>query len=402
MSAASPTPDARLLSAAIARVDAHLLRMPIAEPVRTSFGTMHARPAVFVRVEDADGAHGWGEVWCNFPACGAEHRARLVETVVAPLLVDARFATPADAWVHLDAATAVLALQSGEPGPIAQAIAGVDLALWDLAARRRGVPLWRLLGGTGDAVPVYASGINPDAPDEVIARARADGHRAFKLKIGFGAARDHAALRRARDAAAADPLMADANQAWSLADALAAVATLAPYALAWLEEPLRADRPAHEWRTLAAAAPAPLAAGENVAGTAAFDALLAERVVGVVQPDVAKWGGLSAVLPIARRALAAQRRFCPHYLGAGIGLLHSAHLLAAVGGDGRLEVDANDNPLRTLTCGPLAAIRDGFARLGAAPGIGVEPDLQALRDACQRAGARGGRGDGTASSASAG
>jgi D-galactarolactone cycloisomerase len=103
--------------------------------------------------------------------------------------------------------------------------------------------------------------------------------------------------------------------------------------------------------------------------------------VRVVQPDVAKWGGLSGVLPVIRKVRAAGLRYCPHFLGAGIGLLHSAHLLAAVGGDGVLEVDANDNPLRTLLSGPLNEVREGEARLGEAPGIGVEPDIPALREA---------------------
>jgi D-galactarolactone cycloisomerase len=99
----------------------------------------------------------------------------------------------------------------------------------------------------------------------------------------------------------------------------------------------------------------------------------------VVQPDMAKWGGVSGVLPVARKVREAGLRYCPHFLGAGIGLLHSAHLLAAVGGDGMLEVDANDNPLRTRLCGPVGAVIDGRVRLGEAPGIGVEPDLAALR-----------------------
>ena len=78
----------------LARIDVHVLRCPIATPVRTSFGVMHDRPAVLVRIEDTDGAHGWGEVWCNFPSCGAEHRARLVETVIAPLALDVHFESP--------------------------------------------------------------------------------------------------------------------------------------------------------------------------------------------------------------------------------------------------------------------------------------------------------------------
>ena len=133
---------------------------------------------------------------------------------------------------------------------------------------------------------------------------------------------------------------------------------------------------------LHARASVPLAGGENVAGDAGFDALLAARAVEVVQPDVAKWGGISGCLPVIRRVRAAGLRHCPHFLGAGIGLLHSAHLLAATGGDGLLEVDSNDNPLRTLLCGELNHVDDGTACLGEVPGIGIEPDLAALRDAC--------------------
>jgi D-galactarolactone cycloisomerase len=360
-------------------VAVHVLRYRIANPVRTSFGTMNERPALLVRVEDADGSHGWGEVWCNFPACGAEHRARLVETVLAPLLEGVRFNSPHDAFEHLTQATAVLAIQSGEPGPIAQAIAGIDLALWDLVARRAGQPMWRLLGGSTDEVGVYASGINPDRPDDMVARKRAEGYRGFKLKIGFGEQRDLENLQRVRDAAGSgNAVMADANQAWDLPTAIKRVKQLERFNLAWIEEPLRADRPWSEWQALRQHAPAPLSAGENVAGAEAFEALIATGAVQVVQPDVAKWGGISGTLPVIRSIHANGLRHCPHYLGAGIGLLHSAHLLAATGGDGWLEVDANCNPLRTLLCGTLNDVVDGRARLGHGSGIGIEPDMRAL------------------------
>ena len=77
----------------VVRLEALVFRGPVAVPVRTSFGTMHDRPAVLVRAEDAEGAVGWGEAWCNFPACGAEHRARLIESVLAPLVVGRAFAS---------------------------------------------------------------------------------------------------------------------------------------------------------------------------------------------------------------------------------------------------------------------------------------------------------------------
>ena len=377
----SPAPPA------LARIEAHVLRWPVKVPVRTSFGTMHDRPAVLVRVEDVEGAHGCGEAWCNFPSCGAEHRAALIESVLAPLLVGRAFATPEAAFAEMSARTAVLAIQSGEPGPVAQAIAGIDTALHDLAARRRGLPLWRHLSRTAGeggraGVPVYASGINPDRPGETVAALRAAGYTAFKLKVGFGAERDVANLAEVRSAAGAKAaVMVDANQAWDLAGATAMAEALAASAPAWLEEPLRADRPWPEWQRLAAASPIPLAAGENAIGEAAFVELLASRAIAVVQPDLAKWGGISGVAPIVERIAAANLRWCPHYLGGGIGLLASAHLLAARGrADGWLEVDSNENPLRTLLCPPLASLDNGRMTLPAAPGLGVEPDLATLRD----------------------
>ncbi|MEZ5726632.1 MAG: mandelate racemase/muconate lactonizing enzyme family protein [Burkholderiaceae bacterium] len=364
-------------------VQVHVFRYPVSTPVRTSFGSLHHRPAVFVRVEDASGAHGWGEVWCNFPPGGDRHRAQLVEAVLAPLLVGTRFESPRAAFDRLCAATAVLAIQSGEPGPFAHAIAGVDLALWDLLARRHGEPLWRFLGGTTDEIGVYASGINPDGVRETVAGARAAGYRAFKLKIGFDPDRDIENLREAT-AAAGDgaTVMVDANQAWDLSQAQAMVDRLAAFDIGWIEEPLRADRPWSEWQSLEPHARAPLAAGENVAGEAGFEALLRAGAVGIVQPDFAKWGGISAGMPLVRRILDADRRFYPHYLGGGIGLLHSGHLLAASGAAGLLEVDFNDNALRTLACGRIASVENGRVRLGDAPGIGIEPDLQRLRAAC--------------------
>ncbi len=364
----------------LARVAAHVYRYPLTTPVRTSFGTMRDRPMVVIEAADKDGVRGYGEVWCNFPAVGAEHRARLVASVMEPLLTARDFTGPEEAYTVLSNATAVLALQSAEPGPFAQAIAGIDTALWDLAARKAGEPLWRFIGGTGSPrVRVYASGLNPDAPEVLAARRHDEGYRAFKLKIGFGRERDLRNLAALREALGPDcQLMVDANQAWDLGTALSYARDLEPLDLAWLEEPLRCDRPLSEWRELAAATRTPLAAGENVMGFENFHAVLTAGVLRVVQPDMAKWGGFSGTQPVAKAILAAGARYCPHYLGGGIGLLASAHLLAAVGGDGLLEIDGNDNPLRTDLCGPLARIEDGQAFLTEAPGLGPIPNLAAI------------------------
>ena len=363
----------------IERVESFVYRAPIAVPVRTSFGTMPDRAAVFVRIQDSDGAVGWGEIWCNFPTVAAEHRARLFDTLIAPRLVGREISEPPSFWHEMDRHLHVWGLQSGEPGAFAAALAGTDIALHDLAARRAGLPLWRWLGGTdGSPVPVYASGLNPGrAALDTVEASRVKGFRAFKIKIGFGEAEDAATLAPvARTLGEGERLMVDVNQGWDLPTACRMAARLADFPLHWMEEPLQADRPAWEWAQVMAASRAPLAAGENLRGALAFQQALADGYLGVVQPDICKWGGLTATLPVAQAVVGAGRIYCPHFLGGGIGLLASLHLLAAVRGPGLLEVDANPNPLREELIGDALTIRGGAATLPAGPGCGVEPDLE--------------------------
>ena len=364
----------------IKTVQAFGYRYPLTAPVITSFGRMNDRPAVFVRVEDSDGHVGWGEVWCNFPAPGAEHRVRLVNEVLAPGLAGCAAAEPSAIFERLTQGTSVLALQSGEAGPFAQSIAGIDLAVWDLHARRQNLPLWKLLGGSRNRIKVYASGINPVGSERTAEAALGRGYRALKLKIGFDPAGDRANLTALRRLVGEGMLAADVNQGWSIAQALELAPELESFGLAWLEEPLRADRPRREWKQLHDKIRFPLAAGENIASEAGFAEVLAEPVLGVVQPDIAKWGGLSACAGIARDILGSGKMFCPHYLGAGLGLLASAHLLAGVGGDGSLEVDCNDNPLRDRFCGSVLDVRDGVVELGDEAGLGITPDLASIEN----------------------
>ena len=136
----------------IRNVRAACYRFPLSTPVVTSFGRMQNRPAVFVRIEDDDGLAGWGEVWSNFPSVGGEHRTRIVNEILAPLIEGHSLTHPQDIFEKLSRQMDVLALQSGEPGPFAHSIAGVDLAMWDLYAKRQRLPLWRLLGGAGPRV----------------------------------------------------------------------------------------------------------------------------------------------------------------------------------------------------------------------------------------------------------
>ena len=211
------------------------------------------------------------------------------------------------------------------------------------------------------------------APD-LIAKAAAVGFANFKVKVGVRAEGEPDLLRAAEAAMpAGGRLMTDANQGWRLDQALAFAATADLPDLGWLEEPLAADAPADEWSALAKAAPWPLAAGENVRGDAGFDAQISGGAIRVLQPDAGKWGGVTGCYRVAGRARDAGLTYCPHFLGGAIGLQASAELLAAVGGDGLLEVDSNPNPLRTDLTDAVFDPTDGLIRLSDAPGLGIEP-----------------------------
>ena len=371
------------MTAVIVGAECFVCRAPIEKPVINAFGSMAERVAVFVRLTDADGMSGWGEIWSNFPTIGAEHRAKLFHSFIAPRLIGRSISDPATFWAETDRALHLWGLQAGEPGAFAAVLSGADLALHDLAARRAGVPLWRWLGGEdAGPVPVYASGLNPDTQALAqVEAARSEQHRSFKIKIGFGEARDLATLRPVfAGLKTGERIMVDINQGWELRTATRMVRVLDEFPLTWIEEPLAADRPSWEWSQVAGASSAPIAAGENIRGALEFHRALREHHLGFVQPDCCKWGGLSATLPVARAIVASGRAYCPHFLAGGIGQLASLHLLAAVRGDGLLEIDANPNPLRSRLIDPVLRIKDGKVTPPTTPGLGIEPDIEALSD----------------------
>ena len=362
----------------LASVEAFAFRVPVQNPIKVAFGTFRDRPFVLVRVVDEDGAVGWGEAWANWPAVGAEHRSRLVVDL-GERLIGKAYDSPQHLFQQLSQSLEVLVLQTGEVGPIAQAVAGIDIAVWDLVARKAGQPLYRMLGAQHvDSVPVYATGINPDAPEHFAADRQSEGHRAFKLKTGFGHELDVRNLRAMR--AALGPLATitcDSNQTHDLQQAIAFTRAVADLNLSWFEEPIRVDAPASDWEALARASSTPLAGGENFQG-AQFDAAIAAPVLQVIQPDVTKWGGISGNWEVARKTVAAGKRYCPHYFGGGVSLLASLHLLAAAGGEGLLEFDCHPNVGREAVVGSLLPVRDGRVPVPQAPGLGAVPDLDAL------------------------
>lgn len=360
----------------IARIDIYVLQDDKPAAVRASFGTFTQRTVLLVKVQDQFGHAGWGEIWSGFPAFGAYHRAAMVEKLVGPWALGRTLENiPAlqDEW---EAALLPMLRLAGEPGPIAQVLAGLDCALWDLSARVQGVPLYRLLGGEARPLRAYASGVSPSLSREQLDGLRAAGFRAFKFKAGF---KEDSALDDLEHTVAmltADEIaMIDANCGWTPDDAHRALARIQSLPLQWNEEPIGCERSAAEWRALRAASAHPFAGGENLLSLEAFRA--AFEWLDVIQPDLGKWGGVSRVMPLAKEVMARGLRYCPHAFGSTVGLALAAHVLCAAGGDGILEMDANPNPLRTLS-GTFASPVEGYLTPPGSAGIGVDPDEQGM------------------------
>ena len=360
-------------------VKAFVFRYPLLKPVITSFGIMNDRPMVLVCISDKDGQKGWGEVWCNFPLIGAEHRARLIDNVFSPLLENKLIENPEKTFDDLTESTNVLSIQSGENGPISQCIAGIDIALHDFLAKKENVPIWKKFGGKNNKVPIYASGINPTDPVSVVQKELNKGITAFKLKIGFGLDKDLKNIEAVKNIISKNNLlMVDANQAWNLSQAIDQAKMLENFDLNWLEEAIPANSPLENWKKLKANIKIPLAAGENFFSDETFNGFMNMNLFSILQPDLAKWGGFTKCISLSKRIVSTGINFCPHFLGGGIGLIASAHLLSASSSKGLLEVDCNPNPLRSDLVGNMLNLNPGFATLSDKPGLGYEPDLNKI------------------------
>lgn len=339
-------------------------------PYRTSGGVqaIAGRPSaglnmLLVRLETDDGVIGWGEAF-GHGVCPASRTA--FDTLVAPMLIGRDPANIDALMLHL---TQTLHL-FGRNGAVMYALSGVDIALWDIAGKVAGKPLYAMLGGTDRALPAYASLLRCSGPDTVAAsckRALEQGYRQIKLhEITVPA------VQAARDATGPDiTLMVDTNCPWSVDEALAMAAALRPFDLHWLEEPVWPPED-HAGLAKVRAAGAVIAAGENAAGLLEFRHAFELRALDVAQPSVTKIGGISAMLRIIALAKEFGVRVVPHCPYFGPGFIASLHMCAALPADTpveRLAVDLEASPF-----GDWVDATDGNMRVPQGPGLGVDPD----------------------------
>lgn len=335
---------------------------------------MHGRMLKFelntVRLRDRDGAEGMGYTFTaghNGAAIDA-----LLQREIPAMLRGAEADRIEDLWQKIWWTLHY----GGAGGPTVLALSAVDIALWDLKAKRANLPLWKLLGGFDAAVPCYAGGIDLMLnAGQLLAQTQRNldkGFRAIKMKVGRANLSEDVEKVRAMREMLGDgfPLMVDANMCWSADEAIRASRRFADYDVFWLEEPVPPEDIAGSARVLREGA-LPVAAGENLRTLWAFQQLIAGGGVSFPEPDVTNCGGVTHFMKIAHLAEA-------HHLPVTSHGAHdiTVHLLAAV--PNRSYLEAHGFGLDKYLAHPLQ-LRDGLAQAPDRPGHGVELDWDALR-----------------------
>ena len=263
------------------------------------------------------------------------------------------------------------------PGCVSStALAAIDVALWDLAAKRAQTPLHLLLGGAQDRVRLYNTHVGwLNRPlDEMIALSREaverDRFTALKLKVGKeDPAEDVERVARVRESVGDRvTLMVDANQSWTIDQAIARTQALEPYRLYWIEEPLEATDLAGFVR-LGQHIVTARAGGESLYGPAAFHEAVRQGALDILQPDVARVGGISAALNVCHLAAAANLPVAPH-----VSPELSLTIAAAVPNAVFVEYIPQMEPILAR---PIVR-HDGYGIPFEAPGHGIVFDPEAL------------------------
>ena len=323
-----------------------------------------------VTITDSDGATGTGYSYTI--GTGGSSVMRLLADHLAPRLLG-RDADAIEAiWHELEFATHATTI-----GAItAIALAAIDTALWDLRARRLGLPLWKLAGGAKERCPLYTTEggwlhIETAALVDDALAAKARGFTGSKVKIGRPHGSEDLARLAAVRRAVGDgyEIMTDANQGFTLDEAIRRAERLRELDLAWIEEPLPADDIDGHVR-LSGRTSTPVAVGESLYSIRHFRAYMARGACSVVQVDAGRIGGITPWLKVAHAAEAFDMPVCPHFLME----LHVSLVCAVPNGRYVEYIPQLDD----LT-GTRMAIEDGHALAPSAPGIGIDWDWEAVR-----------------------
>jgi D-galactarolactone cycloisomerase len=339
-------------------------------------GVRNTRSAALVQVDTDEGISGLGSCSGN-----GELIEAIVAKVLKPLLIGMDPTAIDEVWDK--AYFRGGHKEFGTRGIGVVALSGIDVALWDILGKARGVPLYQLLGGKcRDKVPVYATALYPEEPSKVAKRARAfadQGFHGVKIKVGFDFDQDIRIVRAVREELGQDfIIMTDANQGYTVDVALKASEAFADCGAFWLEEPLFVeDIEGHA--LLREKGKTPIAVGENLHMSYAFENFIVRGAVDFIQPDVARAGGISEIRKITALAAKYKVPVSFHTWGDGVALAASIHLSAALNDCIVMELDYTYNPLREELLTDSFKVQNGYLVPPEKPGLGIELNQDALK-----------------------
>lgn len=318
-----------------------------------------------VRVETDDGLVGWGEAFAYSSRTAV---SAAVRDMVAPLALGHDASDIAGLAFKLMQSLHIF----GRYGITMHALSGLDIALWDIAGKRAGKPLWQLLGGAPrTTLPAYASLLRYADSAQVAryaARAVDEGFAAVKLHEI-----DESVIAAARAAVPPGvPLMFDVNCPWTPEAAQAICTRLAAHHPHWIEEPVFPPEDFAALRQVREGARVTLAAGENWCTATQFQQALEAGAVDIVQPSVTKVGGVSEFVKVVALAQARGVRVAPHSPYFGPGAIATLHLLTMLAPPAWFELFYLD--AEASLYGDALRPVNGLMTIPQRPGLGIELD----------------------------
>ena len=383
----------------ISSIKSHVLRYELDKELGYSQQYYKHRTAHLVEIETDEGITGWGE--CFGPGNIALANKYIGEKVIQPLIIGEDPSNKEYIWHKVYN----LLRDSGQKGMPIQALSGIDIALWDILAKKAKLPLYQLLGGkTNNKIPVYGYGmmLQKKSVEELCELFKKEANqikeknfKAMKMKVGLGPKEDLKLVSAVREAIGDDfKLMVDANHAYNKNDALYVGRGLDEMEIYWFEEPV-APEDYDGYKELKERLKTNIAGGEAEFTKYGWNQLIKNNCIDIAQPEVCGLGGITEYLKVSALA---QSNFIPivnHVWGSALSVAVNLHLLTSLpdmpGGlfptKSMLEFDTTEKNIFITDLAEekfsiLEQVKEnnGFASVSDKPGIGIIPNLDFIKE----------------------
>ena len=383
----------------ISSIKSHVLRYELDKELGYSQQYYKHRTAHLVEIETDEGITGWGE--CFGPGNIALANKYIVEKVIQPLIIGEDPINKEYIWHKVYN----LLRDSGQKGMPIQALSGIDIALWDILAKKAKLPLYQLLGGkTNSKIPVYGYGmmLQKKSVEELCELFKKEANqikeknfKAMKMKVGLGPKEDLKLVSAVREAIGDDfKLMVDANHAYNKNDALYVGRGLDEMEIYWFEEPV-APEDYDGYKELKEKLKTNIAGGEAEFTKYGWNQLIKNNCIDIAQPEVCGLGGITEYLKVSALA---QSNFIPivnHVWGSALSVAVNLHLLTSLpdmpGGlfptKSMLEFDTTEKNIfitdlaeEKFSILDQVKNKDGFASPLENIGIGINPKKDFIKE----------------------